>query len=100
MNTYSAKNFPDTEGKATEALAKDEIIDIVYYSIPYTLKNKKIGQGFNYVDSSIKEMTDFFATRVEIMNPTKIRKNILLLPRNPRGNKVLRKVKEKIPTYV
>ena len=30
-----------------------------------TWKNKMIEQGFNYADSTIKEMSDFFKTRVE-----------------------------------
>ena len=30
-----------------------------------TWENKMIEQGFNYADSTIKEMTDLFETRVE-----------------------------------
>ena len=40
-------------------------MDIIYHSMPTTWKNKMIKQGFNYADSIIKEMTDFFGTRVE-----------------------------------
>ena len=43
-----------------------------------------IEQGFNYVDSAIKEMSDFFETRVESLEPKEEKKNFLQLPRNPR----------------
>ena len=33
-----------------------------------------IEQGFNYADSTIKEMTDFFETRVENLEPKEDRK--------------------------
>ena len=37
--------------------------------MPTTWKNKVIEQGFNYADYTIKEMTDFFETRVENLKP-------------------------------
>ena len=40
-------------------------MDIAYHSMHTTWKNKMIEQGFNYANSTIKEMTDFFETRVE-----------------------------------
>ena len=40
-------------------------MDIIYHSMPTIWKNKMIEQGFNYADSTIKEMTDIFETRVE-----------------------------------
>ena len=43
----------------------DEIIDIIYHSMPATCKNKMIEQGFNYVDCNVKEMTNFFEIRLE-----------------------------------
>ena len=59
------EEFPsDTEGQETAPLPADEIMDIKYHSIPTTWKNKMIEQGFNYADSTIKEMTDFIETRV------------------------------------
>ena len=39
-------------------------------------KNKVIEQGFNYADSCIKEMTDFFETRVENLKPKEEKKKI------------------------
>ena len=33
-----------------------------------------IEQGFNYVDSTIKDVTDFFETRVENLDPKKDKK--------------------------
>ena len=41
-----------------------------------------IKQGFNYVDSTIKKMTDFFDTRVENLEPKEEKKNFQQLPRN------------------
>ena len=38
------------------------------------MENKMIEQGFNYADSTIKEMTDFFETRVENLEPKEDRK--------------------------
>ena len=49
-------------------------MDIIYHSMPTTLTNKMIEQGFNYADSIIKEMTDFFETRVENWEPKEEKK--------------------------
>ena len=58
------EEFPhDKEGQETAPLPVDEIMDSICYSMPTTWKNKMIEHGFN-VDSTIKEMTDFFETRV------------------------------------
>ena len=65
MNAYSEEFLPDTEGQETAPLPADEIMDIIYHSMPTTWKNKMIEQGFNYSDSTIKEMTNLFETRVE-----------------------------------
>ena len=40
-------------------------MDIIYHTMPSTWKNNIIEQGFNYVSSTVKEMTDFFETREE-----------------------------------
>ena len=37
--------------------------------MPNTWKNKMIEQSFNYVNSTIKELTDFFESRVENLGP-------------------------------
>ena len=42
--------------------------------MPTTWKKKMIEQGFNYADSTIKEMTDFFETRVENLEPKEDKK--------------------------
>ena len=44
-------------------------MDIIYHSMPTTWKNKMIEQGFNYAGSTIKDMTDFFETRAESLDP-------------------------------
>ena len=64
LNTYLEEFPPDTEGQETAPLSADDIIDIIYYSMPTTWKNKMIEQGFNEANSTVKELTDFFDTRV------------------------------------
>ena len=68
-NVYLEEFIPDTEGQETAPLSAYEIMNIIYHSMPTTWKNKIIEQGFDYADSTIKEMTDFFETRVENLEP-------------------------------
>ena len=42
--------------------------------MPTTWENKMIEQSFNYADSTFKEMTVFFETRVENLEPKEDRK--------------------------
>ena len=49
-------------------------MDIIYHFMPSTWKNKIMKQGFNYADSTIKEMTNLFETRVENLEPKEDRK--------------------------
>ena len=65
LNAYLEEFQPDSEGQETASLPADGIMDIIYHSMPITWKNKMIEQGFNYADSTINEMTDFFETGVE-----------------------------------
>ena len=74
MNAYLEEFPPDTEGQETTPLPADEIMDIIYHSIPTTWKNKMIEHVFNYADSTIKEMSDFFATRVDNLEPKEEKK--------------------------
>ena len=60
------KDFPpDTQGQETA----DKIMGIIYHSMPITWENEMIEQGFNYADSIVKEINDFFEFRVENMEP-------------------------------
>ena len=81
MSGYLEEFPPDTEGQVTEPLSIDEIMDIIYHSMPATWENKMIKLGFKYVDSTMKEMTDFFEIRVENFKCRKTRKNLLQSPR-------------------
>ena len=74
LNAYLEEFPPDTEGQETSPLSADEIMDIIYHSMPTIWRNKMIEQGFNYIDSIIKEMTDLFETRVENLEPKEYRK--------------------------
>ena len=49
-----------------------------------------IDQGFNYADSTIKEMTDFFQTRVENLEPQGDKK-ILMTAKKLKEKKSLKK---------
>ena len=55
----------------------------MYHSMSITWGNKMIEGGINYVDSTIKEMTDFFEIRVENLEPKEEKKYHQQLPRNP-----------------
>ena len=65
MNTCIEEFPPDIEGQETASIVIDEIMDIIYHSMPTTWKNNMIEQVFNDTDSTEKEMTGFFETRVE-----------------------------------
>ena len=78
--------MPDTEGQETAPLPANEIINIIYHSMRTTWKIKMIEQGFNHADSNIKEMIDFFESRVENFKPKEDKKNLQQLPRNPLKN--------------
>ena len=75
LNAFLEEFPPDTEGQETVPLSADEIMDIIYHSMPTTWKHKMVEQGFKYADSTIKEMTGFFETMVENLEPKEDRKN-------------------------
>ena len=52
--------------------------------MPTTLKNKMIEQGFIYADSTIKEKTSLFETRVENFEPMEDRKKCLASSKKPK----------------
>ena len=54
-------------------------MDIIYHSTTTTWENKTIEQGFNYADSTVKEMTDFFKTSVENLEPREEKKKFSAL---------------------
>ena len=54
LNVYLEDFLPDTEGQENEPLPADEIMDIIYHSMPITWKNKMMEQGFNDADSNVK----------------------------------------------
>ena len=73
-NAYLSEFLPDIEGQEIVHLPADEIIDIIYHSIPSMWKNKMIEQGFNYADSAIIEKTYLFETRIENLEPKEEKK--------------------------
>ena len=99
LNAYIEEFLPDTERQETSPLPADKIMDIIYHSMPTTWENKMIKKGFNYADSTNKEMTDIFKSRVENLEPKEEKKYLQQLPRNP-TRKLFRNVNNKIPTPV
>ena len=74
LNDY-LEEFPlGIEGQETTPLPADEIMEVLYHSMPSTWKNKMIGQGFIYANSTAKEMSHFFETRVENLEPKEEKK--------------------------
>ena len=63
-----------------------------------TWKNKKIEQGFNHAHSTVNEMTDFFETRLENLEPKEDKKNFQQPLRKEKIRNLSRKCKEKTPT--
>ena len=84
LNAYLAEFPYDTEGQETVPLPTDEIMDTIYHSMPTTWKNNIIATGFIYADSTVKERTDYFKTRVENLEPKEDKKNLLQVPKNLR----------------
>ena len=87
---------PDIEGQENAPLSADDIMDIIYHSMPTTWKNTMIEQGINYENSTVKEMSDFF----KIWNPKNMRNNHLKSPRKINRRKPSRKEKEVTLTQV
>ena len=75
-------------------------MDVIYHSMPNMWKNKIIEQGSKDADSTIKEMTDFFETRLENLEPKKDEKNLQQLQRNQRIKCLLRIGNGKTSTLV
>ena len=50
-----------------------------------------IEQGFNYADSTVKDMTDFFKTRVEHLDPKEEKKIYSTESKNNKNKKVHKK---------
>ena len=96
--TFYFEEFPpDTEGQETTLLSADEIMEIIYHSIPTTWKNKMIEQDINYLDFNVKEMTDFFETKVENLEPKEDKKKALATAKKAK-KKVSRRANKKTLT--
>ena len=74
LNAYLGEFHCDTEGQTVTPIPVDEIMGIIYHSMPTTWTNKMIEQCFNYTDSTIKEITNFFGTMVETLEPKEDKK--------------------------
>ena len=90
LHAYLVEFLPDTEGQETAPLPADEITDIIYHSMPTKWKNKMIEQAFNYADSTFKEMSEFFESRVKNLEPKEDKKKSSATSR-----KTLEKIKKR-----
>ena len=70
---YLVEFPPDTEGQETAPLPATKSWTS-FHSMPTTWKIKMVEQGFNYTGSTVKEMVDFFETRVENLEPKEEKK--------------------------
>ena len=69
-------------------------MDIIYHSMPTMWENKMIEEGFNYADSTVKEMTEFFETRVKYLEPKEKKKKSSTLTKKVKDNKPTKKGKQ------
>ena len=76
------------------------MMDIIYHSMPTTWKNKMFEQGFNYADSTIKDMTNFFETRVEKLEPKEDRKKSSVASKKSKKSIKKRKRDDSNPSVV
>ena len=90
LNAYLELFPTNTEGQETAPLPADDIMDIIYHSMPTTWKKKTMEQGFNYANSTVKEMTDFFETREENLEPKEEKKKF-----SAAAKKSLEKIKKR-----
>ena len=51
----------------------EKVNDIIYHFMPSTWKNEVIDQGFNNAVCTIKEMTGFFESREESLEPKQVK---------------------------
>ena len=79
INTYTNQIPPDTPEKKTIPPPMVGVINIIYHIIRNMSKTKMIEQGFNYVNSTYKELMGFFEIRVENLEPRVGKKRYPLL---------------------
>ena len=87
LNVHLEEFSLENTGQESAPLPTDEIIDIIYLSIPFMWKKNKIGNCSNYANSTVEEMIYFFETIVANFESKEIEKNPLFLPRKGQRNK-------------
>ena len=63
LNTYLAYFPPDCSGQPVTPLSEDKAKEIIYYVMPNSCKKKMMEHGYNYLDCSIQDISEFFETR-------------------------------------
>ena len=63
LNKYLPYYLPDCVEQTITALSGDEVKEILYHAMSNMWRHKMIKQGYNYLDRSIQEMSDFFEKR-------------------------------------
>ena len=67
--------------------------------LPYG-KTRRLNNDFNYTDANVKEMTDFFETRVENLEPKENNRKSSAAAKKGKRNKTSRNRKEQTLTPV
>ena len=75
-------HFPSATGENWESLHEDEVIEIIYHSLPSSWRKQIILQGFYFVEQTIDSMVNFLEERVEHWEPTHPE-----LAKKPKANK-------------
>ena len=65
LNTDLPHFPPDRPGQQVTSLADDDIKDIMYHTMPNMWKEKKVEQGYDYLDGHINVIAEFFETNIE-----------------------------------
>ena len=92
LNVYLAEFPPDLGRQETASLPVDKIMDIIYHSIPTTWKIKITA----HANSTVKEMTDFFETGVENLEPKEDTKQSAAAAKKCKDKKSTKKQKQRI----
>eukprot|EP00957_Ditylum_brightwellii_P021514 1622207-Ditylum_brightwellii.AAC.1 len=68
LNGY-LKDFPAINRNPTQPLDADELLDILEYGVPVSLRREFTVQGFGPVDQGLQKIVEF-CTRLELCEPS------------------------------
>ena len=65
LNKYLPYVPPDNSGQLVASLPDDNIKEILHHAMPNMWEKKMVEEGYNYLDSPIHSMTEFFEIMIE-----------------------------------